>query len=338
MRSRALTGVEAASHPPDPRDPGPAFVHVDAGGTHVGNGGLVMLTQFANALADLGYRVSVFDHRDRLAPEHFEWLTLPVRFSFASVRDVLDSRAGPIVTNWITPLLPLFEARMAAPDGKDFVRRIRYWCQEELLTRWAGPAREFCRRYLRTIAINNGTLEMFYRAFGFRRLVTLWNWVRSDYFRYEGEAKIPNTVGIQPDWNLTSCRFLSQRIDPSHIVFCVGTQAQVAERMRTADLFVFWNGDHRGLFTGETIGMSLYEAMACGCVPVAIAHDGNRFLSGVVPLHETLADAVLELRRLMDDQRHKEELRLACLELVERRFRFDASRVDAIHEWFEDRP
>lgn len=315
------------------------FVHIDAAGSHLGNGGFVMMTQLANALAAMGYEVRVFDHRDRLSLKDFDWLCLPeIQFSLASLDEVLRSKEGLIVTNWITPLLPIFERRISELGGRDFLRRIRYWCQAELLTRWAGRARMFCRRYLRKIAINNGTLEHYYRELGFDQIVVLWNWVRDDVFAYHGEEKCPNTVGIQPDWSLSSCRFLAQVFDPGQLILCLGSQSQVAARMLLSDFFVHWNGDHGGLFiTGETIGMSLYESMACGCVPVALEHDGNRYLKGTVPLFDTLSDAVTEIKKLMTDVVRKEEIRSRCLRLINTKFRFDQTRIDAIREWFDER-
>lgn len=311
------------------------FVHIDAKGTGLGNGGFVMLTQFANALAGLGYRVSVFDHQNRLSWHQFDWLGLSsTDFSISSIDDVLASREGLIVSSWITPLLPIFERRISEPDGQDFLQRIRYWCQEELLTKWAGPARAFCRR-LGKIAINNGTLEQYYRAFGFNRVIHLWNWVRSDIFTYNGEQKVINTVGIQPDWDMFASRFLAQVLEPGALILCTGSQPQVAARMLLSDFFVFWNRDHLGLFTGETIGMSLYEAMACGCVPVAIEHDGNKYLKGIVPLFDSLTDAVMAIKELMIDIPRKEEIRFACFEFINKKFRFDQSRIEAIQEWFD---
>lgn len=50
------------------------FVHIAAGGTHLGNGGFLMLTNLANELAAMGYETFVFDQEDRLKWEDFSWL------------------------------------------------------------------------------------------------------------------------------------------------------------------------------------------------------------------------------------------------------------------------
>ena len=182
------------------------FVHIDAGGTYVGNGGFVVLTHLAKALSEMGHPTFVFDQSDRLTPQHFNWLSLgAMNFEIAPIDFVLRKHQFDyvIVSSWINSLLPRLWKRMDTVriptmgtiripmisniriPNKRVIPHLRYYCTSELLRghgRQYQEARTFCLKYLDKIAIHNRSLEQYYRSLGFHNIIYLDYWVRRDIF------------------------------------------------------------------------------------------------------------------------------------------------------------
>jgi hypothetical protein len=71
--------------------------------------------------------------------------------------------------------------------------------------------------------------------------------------------------------------------------------------------------------------------MACGCCCVAKRHDGNKFLDGIIPLVETLDEAIETIRKMTDEE--KEQYRRQGLEQIAKRHRFDEEKADRMEEF-----
>ncbi len=330
----------------DPKRRKTVFVHIDARGCYAGNGGLVMLTQFANKLAEMGYPTFIFDQYDRLNLKQFRWLSLgAINFNIAPIDFVFRNHKFDyvIVTNWLNVLLPWFFKKTGRTliSNKRAIANLRYWCHSELLREGSQyeEVRKFCLNYLDRIAINNRTLEQYYKSIGFNNIIYLENWIRDDLFNFDGVVrKILNSIGHQPDRYDRENEYLptlKSYFGKDSILLCEGNQYEVSERMKAADFYLFWNYPSPSIrmFNGESFGMSLYEAMACGCVCIAIDHEGNKFLHGDVQLVNTISEAINVIAELMNNPEHKEDMRRKGLRVIENKFRFDEARVRAIEAW-----
>lgn len=310
------------------------YVHIDSSGAYLGNGGLLMLTCLARELCSQRLRVSVFDSEDKLTWDEFEWLSLnSLDFDIVSLEEALEDTASLIVTSWISPLLSSFQHSFLGIRRwrKNTLRRVRYWCQSELLRTNSRMACEAVRRTNRTIAINNQYLRSYYRDLGFESPIVLENWIRSDLFVHEPSlSNRENTIGFQSDRgrNYMIYEALEKAFPEQAMILCEGTQQEVAEAMRAADIFVYWNSPSEfiSLFQGETFGMSLFEAMACGCACIARKHEGNRFLQDQIVLASSLGELIDHIQSFIDEEDLKETCRRNGLELIAKRYRFDDHR------------
>jgi glycosyltransferase involved in cell wall biosynthesis len=276
----------------------------------------------------MGYTVWVFDTKNNLLRQQFAWLSLrSALFSICSAENVV-ARNGFVVTGWITPLI-----EQGFLDKVDR-NRVRYWCHGEALRDGMADARQAVFD-MPAIAINNKHIEGHYRRAGYKGdIIHLDNWVRKDLFRPGERAK--GSIGYQSDNNVFNMYdTLVDQYPENKIVFCEGTQEQVADKMRGCDLYIAWNRvpvcySNLG-FHGETFGLSMFEAMASGCVVHARAHAGVNFLDGIVPFSTNLRDLRNSVMWTMENE-NREERRFMQTSLVESQYRFDGRRRYAIKE------
>jgi len=295
------------------------FVHLDATGARFGNGGFSMLVQFAQGASHLGYNVFVFDHQDLLERKQFEWLSWP-RFHFDIARFEAITPDDVVVTSWLNVLLN-DDAELI--DGLE-PYQIRVWDQGELLRIGEDGfdrTRQFVSKYLDVIAINNADMVDWYRNVRVERVIFLENWLRSSLF-VPPRKKAEGTVGFQTDnFSGFGLQELVNSLGTERIIMCHGNQDDVASRMRASDFFVFYNRFPNCMpFDGEVFGLSLYEAMACGCICIARRHEGNKHLEDTI----ALIDSIDEVKPIIDgmDDKEKKERRLKSMSFVENRHRF----------------
>lgn len=307
------------------------FVHCDGTGARLGNGGFRGLVHFAQALGGMGYDVKLFDQGDRLTEKSFGWLSMPGRdFKIVPVADVVKGE-GVIVTSWLNVLMS--GPRLMLKVDKE---RIRYRESSELVRDGFPFVRAFARDICKKISINNRTLSEHYNRMGFMKLIPLEPYFRTDLFYQERKAKVPGLVGHQSDNRRRNVyKYIRRHFGTA--VRCEGTQAQVAERMRRCDYFVFWNRIPGciSMFQGETTGTSLFEAMACGCVCVARRHEGNKFLEGIIPLVNREKDIAPIIKKLMGDIKKRNEIRGKSFVAIESRFRLDDQKRANMQELIE---
>ena len=285
------------------------FIHISDDSLYLGNGGLRSNTHLANACADMGYDTYVFGQRDRLAWDKFDWLSWSgLRFKIAK-RHFLSKQKGIIVTSWLNRLMPL----------RWDVERVRYLERDEVARKKYEGTANFIQSHFDTIGITNRELIKYYTRFGFREMIPIENWFRRDLFYYSPEKKIGGTIGYQGA-RKDEYKRLKYRSD---VIVCEGNQARVAGRMRRCEFFVYANPPKSSvtLYRGEGFGNALYEAMACGCIVLAVKHDGTAYLEGTIPLVRDVPEAVTLIRTLSESK--KDEIREKSLALVEERFRLN---------------
>jgi len=312
------------------------IVHADAIGARIGNGGFVMLNLLARELVSMGYMVAVFDHLDRLAPRQFDWLDMAdgygKGFFVCPFQYVIEMTTAPIITGWLSALM---ENGKLLP-GLD-VERIRYW-GGGILRDGKEAERELVIDHMPKIATVNGSLEWCYRKIGYDgEIIHLDNWIR-DEFQSDASARQPGLVGSQSD-NFVYSIEGNLRDMGLDVQVCEGSQLAVASAMRKCDYFVQWNRHYDcfeevGLI-GETFGMSLFEAMASGCIPIARWHQGIHFASGKIPMVHKLTDIKPLIDAYESDQRVKVDVRRTATEFINREYRFDDRRRQALERLLE---
>ena len=300
------------------------YIHAAAEGAYLGNGGFICLNELSRQLVHAGYRVKWFDHADRLRADMWKWTGYPapqIAFFDTVLRD-----DAPVVTTWLHSWLGVVLRHF------ELWPRLRYWCSGELLRADAqyDPVRTFVSHHLREIAINNPTLSDAYRRLDIGPRWHWTNWVRDEFM--PGPTRQPGTIGIQPDGKDDEARaVLVEHFGSNAVIPCVGTQADVISAMQRCDLFLSWNN----LWTltcgdGESFGLNLYEAMACGCVAVSRYHCGNDLAANIVTRAHTLDDAVRCLMDYQNDEVFRGTAHNRQSTFIEHRYRFDEQRLRAI--------
>jgi len=304
------------------------YIHIDQVQTRTPNGGFVLLSQLAYQLARYGYNVAVFDHRNRLFKEHFEWLQLPEPWGFriAPIEEVLKEQKVWIITSllrgWFTFLVE---------NADNIGPRLLYWCHDELLHLDASPYRDFVRTYVKRIAITNDWLTSWYERLGFPEPFILRLWVRDEFTMGEGER--PHLLGCQTTHEVFES---AQYVMGNHAspLLCNGKHLEVRDKMRTCRWFLHWKLPKALVFEGEGFGLALLEAMACGAVPILRPHPGIEPLGYIYPQIITM----LQLPHIIEDQAEFEALyRESAQALIEDHFRFDLWRVQVLERYMEAR-
>lgn len=291
------------------------FIHMDANGAYLGNGGFKALVNLAQATSEMGYETYAFDHKARLQTSDFDWLSWnELKFSLGTLEDVRGDDI--IITSWISGGL----ARASEHHT------VRYWACSELL-RGRRNAQELCLDRCSRIAINNCNLREYYARMGFSDIICLDDWLRPLFSDRGGERDV--FIGHQRGRGGGVYDELRGRFDD--VLLCEGTQGEVAEKMNHCEFYVYWDEplQMKG-FLGETRGFSLYEGMACGCVCIGRRHDGNLFLEDTVVLLDDWGQA-MEIIGTMTDQ-EKDKIRQKSLAFIRDNFRFDRAREQAIRE------
>jgi len=290
----------------------------------------------------MGYEAYIFDPMDKISYKSLEWLSLPERhFKIAKTKEILNSNPEDhrLITMWLKTLPERFRNES-----------LRYLLGGELFRVGHERERKFLLENNIKIAILHRHLKTYYEKIGFRNFIELETWIRSDV-KYKGKNfKKPNSVGIQLEYRIDFIARLlskvgikmydwsrySQFIDENTII-CNGKYGEVIEAMQKADFFIHnpRPSPQIKMFKGETFGLPLFEAMACGCVCIARKHDGIRFLEGNVPLVENMDDALKMLKYLMSNKEEKEEIRMRSIDFIEENYRFNRERKKAIERWLE---
>ena len=316
------------------------FVHIDSFSTYIGNGGFVVLTSLANELGKMGMEVYLFDPLDKLTFKRLDWLSLPeTHFKIARAEEVLkdNPKNYRLITAWLRTLPNRFRNES-----------LRYLESSELLREGHESERAFLLRNKVKIANLHSHLNHYYNSLGFKDVINLDVWIRNDV-KYRG-FKLQNSVGIQLERRIDKvARALSKVGIKLHswdnyaifkkrsLIICNGKYKRVIEKMNLADFFIHnpYPSPHIKLFKGETFGLPLFEAMACGCVCIARRHEGIKFLEGTIPLVDTIYEANEKLIDLMNNEKEKEKIRFESLTFIEENYRFDSKRKEAIEKWLE---
>lgn len=307
------------------------FVHISDDSLYLGNGGLRSNVHLAQACQEMGYETWVFGQRDRLAWQKFHWLAWPkdnLDFDIAPIEYVLKEGGDcRIVTSWLNRLMVGQGRLMPRLD----VEKIRYLERDELARKkYAGVAR-FVQKNFPTMGITNRSLIPFYSRMRFSKIIPIENWFRRDLFYYKPNLKILGVVGFQN--NIPLKAELIKRFGIKRAIHCAGNQARVAARMRRCEFFVYANPPKRSitLYSGEGFGNALYEALACGCIVLAVKHNGTAYLKDTIPLVHDVPEAVT-LIKLLSEQK-KRQIRERSLALVEERFRLNEEKKGNIERF-----
>ena len=296
------------------------FIHISDDSLYLGNGGLRSNVHLAAACQEMGYDTYVFGQRDRLTWQKFHWLAWPkndLDFDIASMDLIKQKGDYRIVTSWLNRLMV----------QKLDIEKTRYLERDELARGKYAHVAKFVQRNFAVIGISNRVLIPFYE--GFSEIIPIENWFRRDLFYYTSDKKIPGTIGYQGA-RKGEYKRLKHRSD---VIVCEGNQARVAGRMRRAEFFIYANPPKKSitLYRGEGFGNALYEAMACGCIGLAVKHDGTEYLEDTIPLVRDVPDALALMKGLSEQK--KREIREKSLALVEKRFRLNDEKKQNIERF-----
>jgi len=307
------------------------YIHIDSNSTYVGNGGLIVLSNLASKLQDMGYEVYLFDQANRLKKKNLEWVGLNRQIPIIRTDKIELNSNARIVTNWLKTLPRKFWRP----------KTIRFLESSELLRNGHEAEREWLIKNNVKIANLHRHLNSIYESLGIKNMINLDVWIREDV-KYYGVKKINNSVGIQLekrrilkifkiyDWK----RYGLFRDE--NLIVCNGTYKEVIKAMNLADFYIHnpKPSPHISIFKGETFGLPLFEAMACGCICIARRHLGIDFLKDTIFLVENMQEAKKKLESIKNlGKLEKDKIRCSNIKFIEENFRFDKKRKEAIQEW-----
>jgi len=309
------------------------YIHIDSKSTYIGNGGLITLTNLAAKLIEMGYETYLFDQNNTLTHEKIRWVDLDNMPPITKTNQIRLDSSSRIITCWLRTL----PYRLRNP------RNLRFLESSELLRKGHEAEREWLIKNKVKIANLHRHLKSLYKLLGVTDIIDLDVWIREDVKQYGNIARLENSVGIQLE-KKTVLKFFKiydwsryELFRNENLIICNGTYRQVISKMNMADFFIHnpRPSPHIPYFRGETFGLPLFEAMACGCVCIARKHEGIKFLDGIIPLVEDMQEAKEILNQLKNDKEEKEEIRIKSLSFIEENYRFNEERRNAILRWLE---
>ncbi len=304
------------------------FIHISDDSLYLGCGGTRSQVHLANACVEMDYDTYVFGQRDRLTWDKFDWLSWPsLRFDIA-LRYSLSKQKGEfrIVSSWLNRLMVGQDSLMEDIP----LENLRYLERDEIAREKYRSTASFIQSHFDTVGITNRELVKYY---GFKEMIPLENWFRRDLFYYTPRKKIPWSIGFQGSQKPQYQELETWGRAP--LIRCEGNQARVAGRMRRCEFFIYANPPKRSitLYSGEGFGNALYEAMACGCIVLAMKHNGTAYLKDTIPLVHDVSEAIT-LIKILSEQK-KQQIREKSLALVEERFRLNDEKKRNIGRFLE---
>ncbi len=286
------------------------------------NGGTKLYNLWVKLLRQNGYQAGLLTadgNYDRWLTDH------QPTHSYESI--ALAKAAGQevrLVTGWLD-----------VPNFNEIVGECQFFYFDAEL-RWTMYFRKELDRYLRAdrvagIATHSRYIQSWYMAEYGIRPILINEWSDPAVFYAEPPARVRNRIACMPEEEADHelCDFLRQHFanhEPScTIVEVSGDESEVAQALRSADLFVGLNpGKHK--LWGEGCPRTQQEALHCGCVVVAFDVLGNReyLLDGFTGILVAPGDRtalVAAISRLLKDEAEKSRLRRHAATLAEEMFR-----------------
>lgn len=318
------------------------YIQVHLEGIVFGNGGYIALTALYRQLEQMGHEVYFFDPfitgaipqsliDVRPAAQYLSCQHLRVVGRFFVQRDHLPK---VIISNWMSSKL----YRILLWNGweNSFV----FWDMGQLLRQSFRREAEWVLSTLaahgKPLLICNRYLEPVYQSYlNVKEISYLDDFVRTDLFYYDPDSKRPGTVGYQPELpeppSSPLSKYVREHINEDNLIFCTGHHEDVAEKMRRCDLFFWYNGKNENaeLFSGESFGFSMIEALICGCVVIARENYFTRQIFPKELLCSSPEEGMSRVEDLLGDSYCKEQLREQCLEIA-RNYQFEGFDQDRL--------
>ena len=292
-----------------------------SGALHARNGGTKIYNLCTKLLREHGYDACIATQDGSYEP----WLVehQPV-VSYDQVRKMGTIK---VVTGWLmTPELETFDSL--------------YYFDAEL--KWTLHFRAMLEHlldagHLAGIATHNRYIQAWYMATYGITPALIHQWVDLDIFYPDEAERVPGRIGCMPDDIGT--REIYERLCAEfgdRVVVVRGDEQQVADQMRTVDIFAGVNPGKHELW-GEGYATTQQEAMASGCVVVAFNVLGNReYLldgySGILVERGDVDGMIAAIRNLQADRVERERIRRTGLDVARVLFS-DRGKIELMTRW-----
>ena len=292
-----------------------------SGALHARNGGTKIYNLCTKLLREHGYDACIATQDGTYEP----WLVehQPV-ISYAQARKM---DAPKVVTGWLmTPELETF-----GPI---------YYFDAEL--KWTLHFRSMLEHlldagHLAGIATHNRYIQAWYMATYGITPTLIREWSDTDIFYPDEAERVPGRIGCMPDD--PGSREVYERLRAEfgdRVVIVQGSEQQVADTMRTVDVFAGLNPGKHPLW-GEGCPRTQQEAMHCGCVLVAYDVMGNQeYLydgwTGRIVERGDQEGFVETITHLLGHPEEKEQLRRRGIDLARALFS-DRGKIELMRRW-----